>query len=617
MIKILNHPRLYIGHREIKRIRSELSIPFLQRAAEKLATDAENYTKSGVFEYPQNTHNEHLIRARYLQNRIISLLVQWIRTEKVLYRDAVLMHLREMAKWEYWSWISWRTELSNPDSNWDLSYGENSTTLAIAWDLLYHTLDVEEKELILGIVRKWVVPSFIKHTAEGSEAWWVNSPKSNWLAVCASGGGLIALSMYEELPEASLMLARANNGITNFMNTLVETGGGWTEGVGYWNYGMRYAFLFLLSYENAIQEKHPAFALKETLETLRFPLAFSPHGIGCGFGDISEHTWQPLALHYAVAERLGARDVLASLDLKTYDKFEESWATAAEMLALHPHQLDIKKKEKNSSVIKLYPGIFWGYFADAMPAPSFYVSVRGGSSDGGHNMADLLSWQCLVKGEKLVSSITNHEYIDTTFSKRRFELSEVRPDTKNTIIIGGVGMLHPGEVKTSLVTINNCPGFHMDATSAYAIIYHGKPVVFFVGRLFLFLDAKYVLILDRVQLKHTNRIETRLHSYAKIKTQENSATLEGEKERANIIFASTVPNVIATSLTTPTNPSEKPAQMLRWASQSLHNDAIFATLLIPGVETGEVSLKNTEIGVQVKVKIADKFFEFNLNKELQ
>lgn len=616
MTSFSNHPRLYIGAKEISRIRSEFSVPFLERAAEQLSQDAEKYVKSGIFEYPQNTHNEHLLRARYLQNRIISLLVQWLRTDNQKYRDAVICHLQEMEKWEYWSWIAWRSNNPAPDAVWDLSYGENATTLAIAWDLLYPTMKTEEKELILGIVRKWVVPSFIKHTSPGSEAWWLNAPKSNWLAVCACGGGVVALAMYEELSEAPIMLERANLGITNFMNSLVSTGGGWVEGVGYWNYGMRYAFLFLLSYENTLKAEHPALALPETLETLRFPPVFSPHGKGCGFGDISEHYWQPIALHYALAERLNAADVLQSLDSKSYETFENSWATAPEMMALHPGKIAEAKKDENTPIIKLYPGIFWGYFADAMPLPSLYVSIRGGSSDGGHSMADLLSWHCLVNGEKLVASYTNHEYIDTTFSKRRFELPEIRPDTKNTILIGGVGMSHPGEVKTSLVKVNGHSGFHLDATSAYAILYHGNPVVLFVGRLFLFLDSKYVLILDRIQLKHTNRLETRLHTYANLKTTESGAKITGEKESAQIIFASTTSNMIATSLITPTNPAEKQANVLRWATKGLHDDAVFATLLIPGNEDGSVILNSTDLGVQVKVSVSQKLFQLSLNKEL-
>jgi len=617
MSALKNHPRLYISEREISRIRSSFSIPFLKRAADSLATKAEEYSKSSTFEYPQNTHNEHLVRARYLQNRVISLLVYWVKTDDLKYRNAVIAHLREMSKWEYWSWITWRKGNPAPDATWDLSYGENSTTLAIAWDLLYHSLNEEEKDLILGMVRKWVVPSFIKHTTPGQEAWWAKSPESNWLAVCACGGGLVALAMFEEIPEAGLLLERANNGIVDFMNSLVSTGGGWPEGVAYWNYGMRYAFLFLLSYETARKEKHPSLALPETLETLRFPPVFSPHDKGCGFGDISDNTWHPVALHYAMAERLNASDVLQSLDSKKHDAFEKSWATETELLALHPGSLSFTNNIESKPIIKLYPGIFWGFFADKMPAPSLYVSVRGGSSNGGHSMADLLSWHCLVNGERIISSFTNHEYIDTTFSKRRFELPEVRPDTKNTILIGGVGIQHPSHVKTSLIKIRGHQGFHMDATTGYEIIYHGNQVVFFVGRLFLFLDSQYVLIIEKVHLKHTNRIETRLHTYANLKVIGNNTILESGKEKATIFFSSTVPNMIATSVVTPTNPAEEQPKVLRWATKDLHDNVVFATLLAPSEASGNIELTNKTNSVIANITINQKTYLFELTKDLQ
>ena len=613
MPTVKNHPRLYIGSREKTRIRMEFTIPLLRRAAEKTKEDADKFCLSGVFEYPQNTHNEHLVRARYLQNRIVTLLVQWIRTDNLKYRDAVVIHLREMSKWEYWSWITWRSGDPTPDAIWDLSYGENATTLAIAWDLLYPTLILEEKEMILGIVRKWVVPSFLKHTAPSTEAWWVKSYKSNWLAVCACGGGMVALAMSEELPEAKIMLERANSCMVNFMNSLVVTGGGWPEGVAYWNYGMRYAFLFLLSYEKTTGETHSSLELPETIETLRFPPVFTPHGKGCGYGDISDHTWQPIALHFAVAERLGATDVLQSLDSQTFEKIEDSWATAAELLAFHPEQESKKTSVENASVIKLYDGMFWGYFADSMPTPSLYVSIRGGTSGENHNIADLLSWHCLVNKERLISSVSNREYIDSTFSDRRFELPEIRPDTKNSILIGGVGMSHPGVVKTSVMKFFGHSGFYLDATLAFR---SNKTEALFIGRAFIFIDSKYVLVLDHISIKHTNRLETRLHSYAQIKSNENGAALIGEVEKANIVFASTVPSIVATSMTTPTNVSEKPANILRWAAKDLHNEAVFGTLLIPGIETGVMTIKKVGLGIEVNVQIGKKQYQLKFDNQL-
>ncbi len=603
MNKLNVHPRLYIGPRELQRLRGTLTLPVLLRAATELESEAREYASSPDFDWPQNTHNAHLIRARLQQRRVISLLVQWLRSGERVYRAGAVAHLRAMAGWEYWSWLAWRDGLTAPDTIWDLSYGENAATLAVAWDLLYDTLVDEEREILLGMARKWVAPSFMKHTEPGQAAWWVGASNSNWLAVCAGGGGLVAMAMFEELPEAAVMLERANTGMNQFMRSLQQTGGGWAEGVAYWNYGMRYAFMYLLSYEAAFGAKHPAFDLPETQQTLRFPLLFSPCGKTCGFGDISDTPWLPVALHYAAASRLGAADIVQAMDALPANGFENSWATRPELLALHPGETSVTEDSSGKSVVQLYPGLGWGCFADRMPDPSFYVSVRGGTTGGPHNCADLLSWHCLVNGERLVSNVTNHEYLDTTFSDRRFEMPEIRQDTKNTLLIGGVGIAHPGTAETSRVMVGGYPGIRIDATEAFHIGSHGASMVKFAGRLFVFIKGRALLILDRVELKHTNRIETRLHTYALVKLREESVRLTAAAAVATVAFASTVPCCMATSLTAPTNPSETPAQVLRWATSGLHDEVTLATCIVPGRSVAKVALVSDEQGITAKLRL--------------
>src|SRR5688500_5195623 len=75
---------------------------------------------------------------------------------------------------------------------------------------------------------------------------------------------------------------------------------------------MRYAFLYLLAHEGATGEKHPLLERSETRATLRFPLAFTPNGVPCSFGDVNQ--WRPFGFHYAAAARYGDDDVMGALD---------------------------------------------------------------------------------------------------------------------------------------------------------------------------------------------------------------------------------------------------------------------------------------------------------------
>ena len=130
---LLAHPRLYIGRPELERLRRVPRISFLRAAGEEVAGQAEDYCKSPVFDYPREVHNAHLVRARIMQGRVVTLLVRWLQTGDPRFRGAALEHVAEMGRWEYWSWITWRQKDPSPDAIFDLSYGENSATLAVAY----------------------------------------------------------------------------------------------------------------------------------------------------------------------------------------------------------------------------------------------------------------------------------------------------------------------------------------------------------------------------------------------------------------------------------------------------------------------------------------------------
>ena len=177
------HPRLFVGPEEQLRTTAEPSLPFLQRAAAWVVDRAEEWSRVPDLTYRRNTHNEFLGRAREVQTRVVTLLTRWQQTQDERFRRAVLDHIGMMGEWECWSWISWRRDDYRPEAIYDLSYGENSATLAIAYDWLFDTLSAEEKELCLGIALKWSFASATVHLEPGNCAWWYGRPDSNWNTV--------------------------------------------------------------------------------------------------------------------------------------------------------------------------------------------------------------------------------------------------------------------------------------------------------------------------------------------------------------------------------------------------------------------------------------------------
>src|SRR5690606_2484951 len=113
---------------------------------------------------------------------------------------------------------------------YDLSYGENSATLAIAYDWLYSSLSPDEKKMFVEIARRRAIGPFLHLTAGEKKPSWFGSPNTNWNSVCTGGVGMLALSMREELTEADKVIELVETSIAPFMHELDRTGGGWVEG---------------------------------------------------------------------------------------------------------------------------------------------------------------------------------------------------------------------------------------------------------------------------------------------------------------------------------------------------------------------------------------------------
>ena len=384
-LQLIPHPRLYVGADDIARLREEPKLPFLRKAAEEVTADAARFARMPPLTCPRGSHNEHLVRAREMQIRIVTLLARWGQTGQERFRRAVLGYVSEMGEWEHWSWGASLRGDRNFDCEFDLSYGENSATLAVAYDWLHGSLSAGERRVFVGIARERAFKSAIKNVRRGG-SWWFANPSINWNSVCAGGLGMLALAMLEDAPEAAMVLPRCEESITPFMKYLETTAGAWPEGICYWQYGMRYAFMYLLSHERATGRVHPLMRLKGVRQTLSFPLDFYQHGHPCSFGDCN--AWQAQPIHYAAARRLGCPGVLQALDAELErtaalpGKISRDWPHAPEWLALHPGRASKPTHGAKGGGAKVYRGLDWGIIADTMPLPNLYVAVRGGTTNG-------------------------------------------------------------------------------------------------------------------------------------------------------------------------------------------------------------------------------------------
>lgn len=603
MPSLTPHPRLYLGPATLERVRQPPRLPLLRAAQQACERKAEQAVLSTEFDFGAPSHNDLLIRARRMQGRLLALLVRWEQTGEPRFRAAVLAHVRAMAAWRHWSWIAMREGKDAPDAIFDLSYGENAASLALAYSWLHRTLTPDERELFVAQARDRALAAFLAHTPPDGQAWWFGRKDSNWNTVCAGGAGMLALAMMEELPDqAAATLERVEVSIAPFIAALRETGGGWPEGIGYWNYGFRYAFMYLLSWEQATGRRHPLLEVPELAVSLGFNQAFCPNGVPCSFGDVNH--WTPEPFHFAACRRLGRDDLIADLTARSPTDFSaKSWPTAEELLLLHPGDAGNAAAPQPGFTLHCR-GLDWVALADRFPQPHLYLSVRGGTTEVPHGHMDLLSYHLVVEDEAMISNLGVGEYLDTTFSSRRYELFETTPPSKNTILVNGVGIARPSRVDTALVAGAGVRGVRLDASGAMGESRNGAAVRF-CGRLILLLHEQAVLVLDRVVLPFPARVESRQHSFATPTVGEAQVGLRGKRQHLSLRYAADQPALLATARNAPTTPTQEGAHVLRWCSRTLVSEAItLATLMLPGEQDGQVGVTTTNDLITVRVQAA-------------
>ncbi len=622
-MQLSSHPRLYVGASEFAHAKQRPASGKLLDAWNTAVELADAFLAEEKLVYNERGHNAHLIRARMTQGRVLTLLLRHFQTGRAEFRAKAMEHIRKIATWQEWSWIAWRKGDKAKDATYDLSYGENSTTLAIAWDWLHDSLSAAERRLFLKTARERTVAAFMRHTGGKKRAHWFGHPDSNWNSVCAGGAGMLALAMYEELPEARTMLARVEKSLEPFFKTLRATDGGWPEGIGYWNYGMRYGFMYLLSHERATGAKHPLMRHPSVAKTLGFPLDFSPNGTAAGFGDAGGR-WSPLPFHYATARRLGRNDLLGIMDERFNCKSESLWPSAAEYLLLHPRQAAkpartaTAGREKQPETAVFYRGLGWAVLADKLPNPGFCLTIRGGSTAVPHSHLDIFSFNCVAGTEALLANVNNGEYLDSTFSPRRWELFDISAQSKNTIIINGLGVPPKSAADIAPLRFGELDAFRLvyNQGKAAANDYHGSQQ-HFLGRLFVRLAEDAFLVVDRVVLGCFGIVESRLHTKATAEIFADSAKIRGSKESLSISFACDQPAKLWTAAGATSVPREPAATMLRWCTDERQKETTMATLLRRGGKSGEVKLVTAKGGTEIRVKIGTRSITLRLDGKLK
>jgi len=589
------HPRLFVTDADIARMVAGRGADF-----QKVYALVEAVAATGL-EDTENpmTEIDSWSRPLQMQGRLLSLAIQWHRTKDRKYLEAALANMDAMKTWMHPDMIT-------------LAEGQTIAGLAITYDLLYNDLTDKQRAWMVELAREHFMLPFLRATGPGdrskrvkgeNRSWW-QGIISNWNPVSISGGGLLALAMYEELPEAQTMLDRVNYSYQPIFDYLNKTQGGWVEGLGYWNWSIHYMSLFLVSYERATGTEHEQFRSPGFRSTLSFGTYFVPHGEPCGFGD-NQHGNFSASLMRA-AEQLGESDALLRLQdnalrmqmlassAEPEPKADEdapvnSGYGEPQRLLIAPDPLEARIPPEKG-LTRHYPEQGWSMLADQWPQPAIYAAVRGGELGGAHTHQDLLSWFGVIGSEQMIHNIWHAKGSSAAFGPRDKDIFERRSESKNTLFIGGLPASRlrrnkPPRAETTILQLPTGPALRLDASRAFWLGIGNPKAVY---RLFAVLGDKALLVLDRVVCSKSNPVEARAYTQKQAVFAENSVILTGEREVARMTFASDQPARLQQASALMTLGNVTPPVMMRWQTLDKVQEVTLATLLSHGGE--EVAL---------------------------
>jgi hypothetical protein len=594
VLKLMDSPRLYVTAEVAANLEQKLHSPFLKSLEAQVLQDADRLVHTAPLKEGEAASWQ--AGTRSIDSRLQCLTAAWVLTRNERYRQAAIKHLDGLLQWNQ---ISCETNTGTPAEPilpFCLSYGELANTTGLMYDLFRPAMTEAEKQVFKGIFNKFLLKAALNCLTD--PPWWANKEWSNWNGVCAGGMGVMALALYDDMPEAQKLIPFVEQSLGEYFKSYITNGGGCPEGTGYWNYGMTFAIRYLLSWENATGKNHPALEINELGQALFFPVDFT----GITFGD--NDGWGPMSFYFMLARRMNqpnaamraAAYLIKPLDLKI--KRPSTFATTGDLLyaadlipaATVMEQIRQAHEKVKVPVARVYSGMEWAVLADDEAFPRLRLSVRGGSNKfTGHGMIDLLSVRCRVNGELMITDAQGESYMPTTFGKRGHEIYGRSAASKSTLFVDGLGC-HTDVTcdKTEVVQGKDILGIRIDGSHIY--IPGWKNI--FIGRLVLMVENSYWLVIDNVFSPNPvdgHWAESRFHTYVANKQGKDWVALKSGKERMMLSCAALGPAVLRESRSMPSNPAAAPTTIFRWMGETATNDNLHVVALNPGQK--KLSLK--------------------------
>lgn len=378
-------------------------------------------------------------------NKADYLSLAYLMTGDKRYSDKLKEMLLDVIKSKTWG--SSEMLARRPAWHADLGVAHKSYLSAIAYDAVYNDLSTTEKKRIAeGLYRLGVEPSLGDWLLEPTRIHSLNSMGHNWWTSCVCMGGILALSLqneledakegaqavYDYLPEWFLF---AGDVLQQKAKTFDEAGGMY-ESLNYANFGIQEALQFWVAWKNM----HPSASLPDVpqlkdLSSFFAYVSYPRTGIlyNINFGDSHKNVAAESSLMLLYALGIQDKNMLWYISQVESGQHRDGYFLNRPMGFLYTPSLKSAPEVPDLKQSQLFADFGWATMRNSWKKDATMLAVKSGHT-WNHSHADANSFILFHKGVDIIKDAGNCWYPNPAYRNYFFQ-----SQAHNVVLFNGQG----------------------------------------------------------------------------------------------------------------------------------------------------------------------------------
>ena len=329
----------------------------------------------------------------------------------------------------------------------DLGVAHKAYLSAIAYDAVYNDLSASErKEIAQGLYRLGVEPSLGDWLLEPTRIHSLNSMGHNWWISCVCMGGILALSLQNELEEAREGAQAVFEYLPEWFSfagdvlqqkpKTFDDAGGMYESLNYANFGIQEALQFLVAWKNA----YPGAALPDIPQLKQLPAFFAyvcyPRTgmlYDINFGDSHKNVTAESSLMLLYELGMRDKDMLWYMNQVEQGQHRDGYFLNRPMGFLYTPDLKDAPAEPALKHSQLFADFGWATMRDSWQKDASMLAVKSGHT-WNHSHADANSFILFHKGVDIIKDAGNCWYPNPAYRNYFFQ-----SEAHNVVLFNGQG----------------------------------------------------------------------------------------------------------------------------------------------------------------------------------